>query len=76
MTGRLILNLFLLNTLLQLLQSLFVLLDLILQGSQMLGCTSVFATLKAFEPLFRHIVKQLILQYAVRSTKHRLTILP
>ena len=76
MTGRLILDLFLLNTLLQLLQSLFVLLDLILQGSQMLCCTSVFATLKAFEPLFRHKVKQFILQYAVRSSKHRLSVLP
>lgn len=34
-----------------------------------------FATLKAFEPLFRHIVKQLILQYAVRSSEHRFPVL-
>ena len=49
---------------------------LMLAIGQMLCCTSVFATLKAFEPLFRHKVKQLILQYAVRSSKHRLSVLP
>ena len=57
--------LFMLNALLQLLQAFLVLLDLILQGSQVFCCTSVFATLKAFEALLRHMVKQFILQNTV-----------
>ena len=45
-----------------------VLLNLILQGSQMQCGTSVFATLKTFEPSLRHIIKQFALLYFLQSS--------
>ena len=53
---------------------LLVLLNLIIQAAQILRCAAQYATLKAAETRFGHMLKELVLQDGIGLAEHRLSV--
>ena len=72
--GRFIAHLLGFNAFLNVGKSFLVLLNLIIQAAQILHCAAQYATLKAGETRFGHILKELVLQNGVGLAEHRLSV--